>query len=554
MAGAGMRGAMEREGRAGGVGEASAARDGGDPDLAGDASPVSPLRSALLRLDQPFAVRRDGGELLDAADVANVAELGACAWVPALRPEWLGDAGFRAAHGVRFAYVAGEMANAIAGEALVEAMGRAGMLGFFGAAGCALERVEAAIDRIQAGLGDRPYGFNLIHSPGEPRLEEAVAELYLRRGVRLVSASAYLQLTPAIVRYRVRGLRERPDGTIATAQRVMAKVSRVEVARHFLAPAPPELLAVLRQRGDITEQESRLAAHVPLADDVTAEADSGGHTDNRPAITLVPTMIALRDRLAAAHRFSDPPRIGAAGGIATPASVAAAFAMGAAYVMSGSINQCCVEAGTSDAVRDLLARAEQADVAMAPAADMFEMGVNVQVLKRGTMFAQRARRLYELYRAYESLEALPAAQRTVLERDFFRSTLEEAWAETRAFFERRDPAQIERGERDPKHRMALVFRSYLGRASKWANAGEPSRKLDYQVWCGPAMGAFNEWARGSPLERPEQRDVVTLALNLMVGAAFATRVGWLRAQGVAVPPGVAAFRPLPREELAAWGG
>lgn len=554
MAGAGMRGATEREGRAGGAGEASAARQGGDPDPAGDASPVSPLRSALLRLDRPFAVRRDGGELLGAADVASVAELGACAWVPALRPEWLGDAGFRAAHGVRFAYVAGEMANAIAGEALVEAMGRSGMIGFFGAAGCALERVEAAIDRIQSGLGDRPYGFNLIHSPSEPRLEEAVAELYLRRGVRLVSASAYLQLTPAIVRYRVRGLRERPDGTIAAAQRVMAKVSRVEVARHFLAPAPPELLAVLRQRGDITEQESRLAAHVPLADDVTAEADSGGHTDNRPAITLVPTMIALRDRLAAAHRYPDPPRIGAAGGIATPASVAAAFAMGAAYVMSGSINQCCVEAGTSDAVRDLLARAEQADVAMAPAADMFEMGVNVQVLKRGTMFAQRARRLYELYRAYESLEALPAAQRTVLERDFFRCTLEEAWAETRAFFERRDPAQIERGERDPKHRMALVFRSYLGRASKWANDGEPSRKLDYQVWCGPAMGAFNEWTRGSPLERPEQRDVVTLALNLMVGAAFTTRVGWLRAQGVAVPPGVAAFRPLPREALAAWGG
>ena len=44
---------------------------------------------------------------------------------------------------------------------------------------------------------------------------------------------------------------------------------------------------------------------------------------------------------------------------------------------------------------------------MAPSADMFEMGVDVQVLKRGTMFAGRAKRLYELYRAHESIESIP---------------------------------------------------------------------------------------------------------------------------------------------------
>ena len=56
--------------------------------------------------------------------------------------------------------------------------------------------------------------------------------------------------------------------------------------------------------------------------------------------------------------------------------------------------------------------------------------------------------------------------------------------------------------------MALVFRWYLGLSSRWANAGEPSRQLDYQVWCGPAMGAFNEWAKGSFLEQPQNRTVV----------------------------------------------
>ena len=59
--------------------------------------------------------------------------------------------------------------------------------------------------------------------------------------------------------------------------------------------------------------------------------------------------------------------------------------------------------------------------------------------------------------------------------------------------------------------MALVFRWYLGQSSHWANAGDPARAVDYQVWCGPAMAAFNEWVRGSFLERPEERRVATVA-------------------------------------------
>src|SRR5262249_9692734 len=156
--------------------------------------------------------------------------------------------------------------------------------------------------------------------------------------------------------------------------RVLAKVSRVEVAQKFLSPPPPRLLAELVRAGDITEAQALLAARIPVAQDLTVEADSGGHTDNRPAIALLPTMLALRDRLQAQHRYEVPLRVGAAGGISTPHSAIAAFVMGAAYVLTGSVNQACLEAGTSDAVRQMLAETEQADVTMAPAADMFEMG------------------------------------------------------------------------------------------------------------------------------------------------------------------------------------
>ena len=71
---------------------------------------------------------------------------------------------------------------------------------------------------------------------------------------------------------------------------------------------------------------------------------------------------------------------------------------------------------------------------MAPAADMFEMGVKVQVLKRGTMFAMRAAKLYELYRTHPRLEDLPAAERAALEKNLFRAPLEEIWAQDARLF------------------------------------------------------------------------------------------------------------------------
>jgi PfaD family protein len=436
------------------------------------------------------------------------------------------------------------MANGIGSADIVEAMARAGMLGFFGAAGLPLDRVEAAIVRIQDGVGQFVYGFNLIHSPNEPDLENAVVSLYLKHDVRLVEASAYLDLTLPLVRYRLHGIHSDDVGRVVTPNRIIAKVSRVEVATKFFSPAPEKLVSELLRQGHLTAEQAVLATKVPVAQDLTAEADSGGHTDNRPAITLLPTMLALRDRLQERYGFADPLRVGAAGGIATPASAAAAFAMGAAYILTGTINQACVESGSSDSVREILAQAEQADVAMAPAADMFEMGVKVQVLKRGTMFPMRAAKLYELYRSFARLEELPASERAMLEKNLFRAPLDAIWKETENYFERRDPSQLERAAREPKHKMALVFRWYLGQSSRWANAGEPSRKLDYQIWCGPAMGAFNEWAKGSFLEDPRQRHVVPVALNLLYGAAVLQRVQLLRAQGIALPPECSRWRPL----------
>ena len=146
-----------------------------------------------------------------------------------------------------------------------------------------------------------------------------------------------------------------------------------------------------------------------------------------------------------------------------------------------------------------------ADVTRAPAADMFEMG-DGSSSGEGTLFAQRAKRLDALYRRYASLGELPAGERKVEE--ILGQTIEAAYASCERFFEQRDPGQLERAAKDPKHQMALVFRAYLGLSSRWANAGDPARAMDYQIWCGPSMGAFNDWVEGSWLEEWSSRRVL----------------------------------------------
>ena len=471
------------------------------------------------------------------------------AYVPGIGPKDLGESSFKADYGLKYAYIMGAMANGISSVDMVRAAGKAGMVGFFGSGGLSLDRVETAAVTLLNNTDRIPIGFNLIHSPNDQALESALVDLYIKRGVTLISASAFLGLTPALIHYRVKGICQTPQGEIICPNHIIAKISREEVAKKFLAPPPESILNDLVHQGKITPDEAKLARFIPLAQDITAEADSGGHTDNRPALTLLPTIFSIRDWAARQFNYPMPLRVGLGGGIATPESAAAAFAMGAAYILTGSINQSCREADTSPTVRNMLAEAQQADVMMAPAADMFELGAKVQVLKRGTMFALRAAKLHDLYRQYDHYDQIPQKEQRWIESEILKATFEETWQQTLRYFEMRNPKHLIKAERDPKFKMALVFRSYLGQASLWAKYGERSRMIDYQIWCGPAMGAFNAWAKGGFLEKADNREVVVLAMNLLYGACGLMRYQWLNAQHSFATPITDYFRPLTMSQL-----
>ncbi|HEX4954741.1 MAG TPA: ACP S-malonyltransferase [Thermoanaerobaculia bacterium] len=438
---------------------------------------------------------------------------------PCLAAERLGSASFRRDYGLRYAYLAGSMYQGIASTRLLIRLARNGLMGFFGTGGLGLAAIEAALQELKRELGPRAsWGANLLYPLDEPELEAATVELLLAHDVRFVEAAAYLRITAPLVRCRFRGARFTAAGEPVAGRRVLAKVSRPEIATLFLRPPPEEVLAQLVASGGLGAEEAAVARCLPVASELCVEADSGGHTDAGRAYALMPAMLQLREEMRERGACPADVPLGAAGGIGSPEAAAAAFVLGADFVLTGSVNQCSPEAGTSEAVKDLLAQLDVQDTAYTAAGDMFELGARVQVASRGTLFAARANKLFQLYRQHRSLDELDQGTRKTLEERYFKRSLAQVWSETCDHLASTRPEQIEQAERDPRHKMALVFNWYFAHTSRWALAGSPER-VNYQIHCGPAMGAFNRSVRGTPLEPWRERHVERIAEHLMRGAA-----------------------------------
>jgi|GEM_PF-2462470 len=421
--------------------------------------------------------------------------------------------------GVVAPYVSGAMAGGIASVELVQSLAAVGILSFFGAGGLSLKAVEEALEVLSTNAG--PWGCNLLHNPVEPEVEEQTVDLLLAHGVQMISASAYMRLSKALVRYRLSGL-EMKDGQIQCKHQIFAKASHPSVVQQFLSPAPKKMVQELLADGVITSGQAEMALAIPMSDAITIEADSGGHTDSRPLSVLLPFFVRMRNQMQHTVGYRHTVMIGAAGGIGDPQAINGALSMGADYVLLGSVHQCTVEAGTSDLVKQMLSEMTIIDCALGIAPDMFEIGAHVQVLKKGTMYAQRSQKLYSLYQRYDSIDALPKTERARLEKQVFKQSLEAVWDEAEVYWSR-NPSQIERAQRDPKYKMALIFRWYLGNSSRWARLGERSRKMDFQIWCGPSLGCLNQWVKGTDLESWTNRHVVDVVHSLLDGVVAARR-------------------------------
>lgn len=438
-----------------------------------------------------------------------------------IQPENLGSPAFRKSFGLKYAYYSGAMYRGIASKELVVRMGRAGLMGFLGTAAMSLDEIEKNIDFIQQALSDgQAYGMNLLCHLDKPDIEMAHVELFLRKGIHCIEAAAFMQMTKSLVLYHVAGLSRADNGEILIKNKIIAKISRPETATAFMSPAPESIVNKLLSENKITKLQAELSKQVPMSGDVCVEADSGGHTDQGIALVLLPAIKIVRDDMQKQYAYPNTIRVGLAGGIGTPEAIAAAFIMGADFVCTGSINQCTVESGMSDTVKGLLQEVNVQDTEYAPAGDMFKIGARVQVLKKGTFFPARANKLFMLYNHYNSLDEIPEKIQSQIQEKYFKRSFADIFAEMQKhLIETNRKEEAERAKLDGKYKMELVFCWYFHYTMLLSFVGDPASQVDFQIHCGPAMGAFNQWVKGTLLEKWQNRHVDDIAEKLMCAAA-----------------------------------
>ena len=141
---------------------------------------------------------------------------------------------------------------------------------------------------------------------------------------------------------------------------------------------------------------------------------------------------------------------------------------------------------------------------------MFELGSRVQVLRRGVFFPARANKLYSLYRQFDSWEAIDVATRHQLEQRYFRRSFDSIWDEVKS----RVSTNCGEAPTD-RQKMLAVFKWYLAHSTQLALAGDKTQVVDFQVHCGPALGAFNQWVKGTEFENWRNRRVDDIGIRLM---------------------------------------
>lgn len=451
-----------------------------------------------------------------------------------------GDNIFMERFGLKYPYIAGAMAKGISSIEMAEELSKTGCLANFGSAGLSNKEILEKIDVLKS-RADK-FGINMINIPGNQENELELVRALIDKKVHVISCGAYIRMTPGIVLFRVKGIKEE-NGELTIPNKIIGKISRLEIAKTFFSPPPKKIIKKLLEESLITEKEAELSQSIPMASDIIAEADSGGHTDKQPAISLFPQILNLKNK-AQKNFCKIKLSAGLAGGIGTPESLLAAFSMGADFVVTGSINQACVESGTSGIVKEMLSKASQSDFELVPSADTFEIGGKVQVLKKGNKFAQRAKFLEKIFNEKASIEELHENDVEFLESKILGNKIEAEWESTKKYFSKINPKTIETAENNPKKKMALIFKSYLGKSSSWAINGNEERKDDFQIWSGQSIAAFNSWAENSYLESHENRRVSDVALNLLKASNYLYRINFLNNLGIKIPDELKTIKPI----------
>src|SRR5262245_60172054 len=249
---------------------------------------------------------------------------------------------------------------------VVAAVSQAGGFGVLGAVGFSPEQLEIECKWIDEHVGDKPYGVDLVipqkyEGMGEidpAKLEEHLREMIPLRhrefAAKLLADHGVPELPPE---NRARELLGWTAATAAPQVEVALKHPKVRLIANALGTPPQEVIDQVHKSGRLVAalcgRVHQAVRHAKSGIDliIAQGTEGGGHTGEIGSVVLWPQVI---DAVA-------PVPVLAAGGIGTGRQIAAALAMGAAGVWTGSIWLTVPEAEAPPAQRDALLAAGSKD-------------------------------------------------------------------------------------------------------------------------------------------------------------------------------------------------
>jgi NAD(P)H-dependent flavin oxidoreductase YrpB (nitropropane dioxygenase family) len=250
---------------------------------------------------------------------------------------------------------------------VVAAVSKAGGFGVLGAVGFPPEQLEVELKWIDEHVGDKPYGVDIV-IPGkyegmgeldpkklEEMLQAAIPEQH-RKFVQQILDEHGVPKLPA----GEKPVNELLGWTAVTAApqiEVALKHPKVKLIANALGTPPPDVIEGIHKAGRLVAALCGSAKHARNhkaagVDIVIAQGgEGGGHTGDIGSIVLWPEVI---DAVA-------PTPVLAAGGIGTGRQIAAALAMGAQGVWTGSIWLTVAEAEAPPAQVEQLLKATSRD-------------------------------------------------------------------------------------------------------------------------------------------------------------------------------------------------
>lgn len=250
---------------------------------------------------------------------------------------------------------------------VVVAVSKAGGMGVFGAASLPPERLEEELAWIDAHIGGRPYGVDLIVPNSFAGKGEDKASLPPIPDAHTAFTTAILQRhgvddgdlsLPAATRSSL-GDNMREDG--ATKLLEVAFRHPIKLIANALGVPPPLMLELGKRHnvpvaalvGTRDHALTQVRAGVDIL--VVAGGEAGGHCGEVATMVLVPEVAAAVEAVGA----NTP--ILAAGGIVTGRQMAAAMAMGAHGAWTGSVWLTTAEAETNPVVKEKMLAASSRD-------------------------------------------------------------------------------------------------------------------------------------------------------------------------------------------------